>query len=137
LSGAEPNGTGPGTGGFPFNQTGFLDVSGNTSIKFRFNGVMEFEGTDGADLTTYIMSTNTNASSSVYPGQGSVAAANHTIANTSATICDARLDNAGDNPGIAVGFRPSPNGSTPYFVENLCSIRTDAYRQVYFQIWRV
>jgi len=137
LSGAEPNGAGPGTGGFPFNQTGFLDVSGNTSIKFRFNGVMAFESTNGADLTTYIMSTNTNASSNVYPGQGSQAAANHTIANTSATICDARLDNREDNPGIAVGFRPSPVGSTPYFVENLCSIRTDAYRQVYFQIWRV
>lgn len=137
LSGAEPTRTGPGAAGYPFQQTGFLDISGNTSITFRFNGVMAFEDNFDADLTYYTMSTNTNPSNDIYPGQGSQAAADHTMANTTATICDARLDNKEDNPGIAVGFRPSPDGSTPYFVDNLCSIRTDAYRQVYFQIWRV
>ena len=137
LSGAEPTRDGPGATGFPFQQTGFLDVSGNTSIKFRFNGVMAFEDNFNVDLTYYTMSTNTNSSNDVYPGQGSQAAADHTMANTTATICDARLDSEEQNPGIAVGFRPSPSGSNPYFVNNLCCIRTDVYRQFYFQIWRV
>ena len=137
LSGADPGSTGPGAAGHPFQQTGFLDVSGNNTIKFRFNGVMAFDDNDGGDLTYYTMSTNTNPSNDVYPGQGSQTAADHTIANTTAAICDARLDNAEDNVGIAVGFRPSPPTSNPYFVDNLCCIRTDAYRQMYFQIWRV
>tara|TARA_R110001632_G_scaffold90746_2_gene194767 strand:+ start:339 stop:1187 length:849 start_codon:yes stop_codon:yes gene_type:complete len=137
LSGAEPSSRGPGNAGFSYNQTGFLDVSGNTSVKFQFNGVMTFDVVSGGDLTYYTMSTNANPSNAAYPGQGSQAAANHTMANTSATITDARLDNQDDNPGIAVGFKPSPDGSNPYFVENLCGIRTDAYRQMYFQIWRV
>ncbi len=137
LSGADPTRTGPGAAGYPYEQTGFLDVSGNTSIKFRFNGVMAFEAVFDVDLTYYTMSTNTNPSNDVYPGQGSQAAADHTMANITATICDARLDSVDNNPGIAVGFRPSPYDSNPYLVNNLCCIRTDRYRQYYFQIWRV
>jgi len=133
LSGSLPS-------NFPsvFEQTGYLDINGNTSIKVRFNGPLRaltyangFEG-------TYEMTTNPNSSdqSTASPGQGSQAAANFNSVNSSSSIS---LVNpfAGAVPlyGIRVG-QLSDVGGQSVFADNILMTKRDADSAIQFQIWR-
>lgn len=119
-------------------QTGYLNIAGNTSIEVRFNGPLR--GLTSLNIGgefEYSMTTNPNPSdqSTAFPGQGSPDAANFTTSNTSANIALFGVFN-GSIPlyGIRLGRRESSNEWTN--INNFLQIKTDASRAVQFQIWR-
>jgi hypothetical protein len=118
-----------------FEQTGYLDILGNTSIKVKFNGPLRAIAVplNPAGEFAYVMTTNPNSSeqSTVFPGQGNQSAADFTSANTSASIALSGEFSGVDNLGIRVG-----RDSTYSTVSNYLQIKTDASRAVQFQIWR-
>jgi hypothetical protein len=118
-----------------FEQTGSLDINGNTSIKVRFNGPLRATPVAGspAGEFAYVMTTNPNSSdqSTTFPGQGNQNAADFTSANTSASVALSGEFSGVDNLGIRVG-----RDSTYTTISNYLQIKTDASRAVQFQIWR-
>ena len=119
-----------------FEQTGYLDINGNTSIEVRFNGPLRATPVAGspAGEFAYEMTTNPNSSdqSTAFPGQGNQSAADFTSANTSANVA-LFTEFSGSTPlyGIRVG-----QDSTPSTISNYLQVKTDGNRAVQFQIWR-
>jgi len=130
----------PGTFPGRFEQTGYLDISGNQTIEVRFNGPLRAQLSSAVNNVSgeyaYVMTTNTNPSdqSTAFPGQGSQDAADFTTANTSANIALFGVFTGADNLGIRVG-RWETGGSWTN-IDNWLQIKTDVSRAVQFQIWR-
>jgi hypothetical protein len=128
----------PGTFPGRFEQTGYLDISGNISIKVRFNGPLRgLVSQNVAGEFEYSMTTNPNSSdqSTAFPGQGSQAAADFTTANTPANMAlFGTFNGASPLYGIRVGRRGGSGSWTN--INNFLQIKTDGSRAVQFQIWR-
>ena len=128
----------PGTFPGRFEQTGYLDIGGNTSIEVRFNGPLRgLVSLNVAGEFEYSMTTNPNPSdqSTAFPGQGSPDAANFTTSNTSANIAlFGEFSGSAPLYGIRVGRRESSQTWTN--INNFLQIKTDGSRAVEFQIWR-
>ena len=121
-----------------FEQTGYLEISGNTSIKVRFNGPLRALTYANGFESTYEMTTNPNSSdqSTAFPGQGNQAAANFNSVNSSSSVS---LVNpfAGAVPlyGIRVG-QLSDSGGQSVFADNILMTKKDSDSAIQFQIWR-
>ena len=134
LSGSLPS-------NFPsvFEQTGYLDINGNTSIEVKFNGPLRALSYANGFESTYEMTTNPNSSdqSTAFPGQGSQAAANFNSVNSSSNIALV-LPFSGAIPlyGIRVGQLSDTQGGQTVFADNILMTKRDADACTQFQIWR-
>ena len=133
LSGSLPS-------NFPsvFEQTGYLDINGNQTIKVRFNGPLRASTYANGFESTYEMTTNPNSSdqSTAFPGQGNQDAANFNSVNSSSSVS---LVNpfAGAVPlyGIRVGQLSDFNAQS-VFADNILMTKKDSDSAIQFQIWR-
>lgn len=134
LSGSLPS-------NFPsvFEQTGYLDINGNQTIKVKFNGPLRALTYANGDESTYEMTTNPNSSdpSTTFPGQGSQAAANFNSVNSSSNIALV-LPFTGTTPlyGIRVGQLSDTGSGQTDFADNILMTKRDADACTQFQIWR-